>query len=379
MELNLAKWEQLAYDRQLKSMGVQGLRMADLLLKADDPVVQATTGVYQTLYGARVYDNLYRQSTFWQVTPKVDFTTAKSGVRLKTADPANFSAITESAALGDTDKPDVIQYNMTLKRVNATWDITEMAQAKSVAENGKEGGEAPWMMQAMGDYFVSALDGKLDVQNGTLAGNFPESYDRIIGSKGEVDGNSDAADAAYSANDNDYLGNDRDAATTTDAQVGLAAANRALTIRLVENQILAAEKNGANRSRMVIVTGYDTFANFSALMSSQQRFDDYKEMTVGVNGVTISGRPTGFRAAQYQGVSILLDKQCVADASASSRMYGIDMDGVEFRLMNPVRHLSSPIENAILHDAFVERHSLDLAGELVATKFASHWKLRDLA
>lgn len=381
MELNLSNWEALAYEKQLKALGVSGMRLADLLLKADDPVVQATTGVYTTLYGARVHDNLYRESTFWQVTPKVSFQEAKSGTRLKTADPANFSAVTETGALGETDKPDVVQYSMTIKRVNATWDITEAAQAKSMAEDGKAGGEAAWMMQAMGDYFVSALDGKLCLENGTLAGNFPESYDRIIASGYEVDNNQDASDAAYTANDVDYLGLDRDSTYTYDAQVsiGSSGANRPLTVRLVEDSMLAAEKNGAKRARMVMVTGYDTFADFSALLSSQQRFDDYKEMSVGVSGVSISGRETGFRAAVYQGVPMLLDKQTVVDTGAASRIYGIDMDGVEFRMVNPTRHLSSPVENAILHDAFLERHSLDLAGELMATKFASHWKIRDLA
>lgn len=382
----MADWEEAFYQKQLASMpNLASTRLADLLMKTDDPVLSSTTGVSTVLYGARVYDNLYRESTLWQVLPKAPYAERGRGVRLLTADSATAAGITETGGLVDTDKPDFIQYYITPKRFNYTWDVTEVAQIVSTVEDGKPGGEAAFEADYAASYFASALDDKLSYDADTTASANPESIDRGICNT-SIDQNCVAADgSAYDAGDNDIYSQDRDSASTTDATCDSGVGHnsgtkRALTLSIIDQTMLAAMKNGFKSERGVIMTGYDTFGDWSALMSSQQRFDDFVEVTFSVNGVeSAKGRPAGVRVAAYQGVPIILNKNLVYESSGATRIYGMDLDGVEFRVMSPVRHLMLGNEYAIAHDVFAERHSLDILGELTFTKFASHWTVRDLA
>jgi len=368
------------YERELARAGVDVGRVSDLLYKSDDPVLSSITGVYTALMGPRTFVNLDQASVLWKILPKIDFQTAKSGVKIVTAHAATAAGITETGALVETDHPDLTKYNITLKRPNYTWDVSEVAEKLSAAMDGQPGGEAAFQAQYAMDYFARALDIEMLCQNGALAGNNLESIDRMIASAAEVDNNSDSADAAYTANDVDFYTCDRDSATTTDAQVsvGTSAANRALTVNLIDEKMQAAEDYGFKAERGVLLTKGDTLADWAALLDSKQQFNDYVEVSFGVNGVeSARGRGTGVRVAAYQGVPVFKSPNVVADGAG--RIYGIDLDGVEIRVANPVRHVVSPISNAILHDSFVERHSLDFLGELTMLKSASHFKVRDLA
>lgn len=376
------QFEELYYQEILKQLGVEGARLYDLLLKADDPVVQSTTGVYTALYGARVHSNLYLQAPTWQILPKVLYETAKSGTRLMTALPTTAAGIAEAGALVDTDKPDIQQYSITLKRMNATWDITEWAQVRSLAEDGKAGGESAWMMDAMADYFVQAVDIALNGQNGVPAGYNFESIDRIVASYAERTNCTDAVDAAYSANDCDIYGIDRDSsAGFSDAIVDYAASNRALSLGLIDNLMVNTMAAGAKPESQVFLTKHDTYGDWGTLMASQQRFTDFVQMQPTVNGLLSDarGREGGLRCAVYNGVPLVLDKNATFDAGGSGRIYLLDTSKLEFRVVNPVRHLVSPVTNAINHDAFTERHSLDLSGEIMALAFAMQGKIRDLS
>jgi len=367
-----------AYLKQLRALGVDVDRVSDLLMK-DDPVINATA-VATAMLGPRTHMNLDQNSVLWKILPKIDFQTAKSGVRIVTAHATAAAGVTETGALVATDKPDLATYNITLKRPNYTWDITELAQVKSLAEDGKAGGEAAFQAQYAMDYFARSLDTMMLTTNGTTADASVESIDRLIASGYEVDNNSDAAGSAYSANDVDWYTLDRDSAYTYDAQVsyGTSAVDRALTVNLIDEKMQLAEDYGFKAERGAILTGSDTLADWAALISGSQRFNDYINVSFGVNGVQgEKGRETGSRAASYNDVPIFKSPQVVKDGA--SRIYGIDLDGIEFRVASPTRHLVSPISNAILHDAFVERHSLDMFGELTALKFATHFKVRDLA
>lgn len=366
------------YLRQLRQGGADVQRISDLLMK-DDPVINAT-GVSTAMLGARTFLNLDQNSVVWKILPKIDFQTAKSGVRIVSAHATAAAGVTETGALVATDKPDLATYSITLKRPNYTWDITELAQVKSLAEDGKEGGEAAFQAQYAMDYFARSIDTMLLCQNGTTADANIESIDRMIASGYEVDNNSDSAGSSYSANDVDWATLDRDSTYTYDAQVsyGTSAVDRALTVNLIDEKMQSAEDYGMKAERAAIVTGSDTLADWAALISSNQRFSDFVDVKFGVNGVEgVSGRETGSRVASYNGVPIFKSPQVVKDGA--SRIYGIDLDGCEMRIATPVRHMVSPITNSILHDAFVERHSLDMFGELAALKFASHFKVRDLA
>ncbi len=367
------------YRRELARAGVDVGRIADLLMKTDDPVINAT-GVSTALLGPRTHLNLDQNCVVWKILPKIDFQTAKSGVRIVSVHATAAAGITETGALVDTDKPDLATYNITLKRPNYTWDITELAVVKGAAEDGKAGGEANFQAQYAMDYFARSIDTMLLTQNGTLASNNVESIDRLIASGYEVDNNSDSGGSAYSTGDVDWATLDRDSTYTYDAQVsyGTSAVDRALTVNLIDEKMQLAEDYGMKAERAAIVTGGDSLADWAALISANQRFSDYVDVKFTANGVEgVGGRETGSRVASYNGVPIFKSPQVVKDGA--SRIYGIDLDGCEMRIATPVRHLMSPIENAILHDAYVEKHSLDMFGELAALKFATHFKIRDLA
>lgn len=375
-------WEELYYQRLAKSLGVENQALADLIFK-DDTVVSSTTGVYTALYGARVHNNLYWHSPAWQILPKIAYQDAKSGVRLLTTAPTNTAAVTETGALVATDKPDVIQYSITPTRMNTTWDITEIAQARSLAEDGKGGGEAAWMADAMGEYFLNAIDTQLLSKNGTTANGKFESIDRMIANQAEITNCLEqAGSTSYTTHDCDIYSQDRDSTSTTDAYVSYSTTNtvmRALYLSLVDELMVQTQMAGAKPENQVFLTRHDTFGDWGALLASQQRFTDYVELQPSFAGVASDarGRQAGVRAAVYQGVPIMLDKNVISDGAG--RIYLIDSTGVEFRMLNPVRHLSSGVNDAIIHDAFIERHSLDIAGELTALKFATHGKIRDLA
>jgi hypothetical protein len=367
-----------AYRKQFSALGVDVGRMSDLLMK-DDPVINATA-VSTAMLGPRTFMNLDQNSVLWKILPKIDFQTAKSGVRIVTAHATAAAGVAETGALVATDKPDLATYNITLKRLNYTWDITELATVKSAAEDGKAGGESNWQAQYAMDFFARCIDTALLTQNGTTADALPESLDRMIAGGYEVDNNSDSANASYTANDVDWYTLDRDSTYTYDAQVGYgtSAVDRALTVNLIDEKMQLAEDYGMKPERAAMLTKSDTLADWAALVSGNQRFNDYISVSFGVNGVqSEKGRETGSRVASYNDIPIFKSPQVVADGAG--RIYGISLDHVEYRVASPVRHLTSPISNAILHDAFEERHSLDLFGELTALAFAPHFKIRDLA
>lgn len=367
-----------AYRKQFAALGVDVGRISDLLMKSDDPVINVT-GVSTAMLGPRTHMNLDQVSVVWKLLPKIDFQTAKSGVRIVVTHATAAAGITETGTLVETDKPDLATYNVTLKRPNYTWDITELAQVKSLAEDGKAGGEANFQAQYAMDYFARSLDTMFLKTNGTTASANMESLDRLCASTSEDQNCTDAAGSAYDAGDNDWYTLDRDSASTYDAQVSHnSGTDRALTLNLIEEVMQTAEDYGLKPERGVIISGSDTMSDIAALLSPNQQFTDYVDVTFTANGVeSARGRPAGIRMAAYNGYPVFKSPQMVKDGA--SRIIGLNLDAVEVRIASPVRHLVSGIQNAILHDAFVEKHSLDMFGELAALGFASHFKVRDLA
>jgi len=226
--------------------------------------------------------------------------------------------------------------------------------------------------------FQNRINRGLNTDNDTLAGTNIESIDRIVGSYSEIAG------VGQTAGDLDpwteaVSGIDRDAAATVyDSYVSHASGvDRYLTLPLINTVIANVRKywnNPASTENKVFITGETTLARWSELMSAQQIYDT-KVVKFTVNGMQTPGRQEGgYEVAAYKGIPIITDENIQADTI--DRIYLLDLDHIGISVAKPTQYLESEDYQAL--DKFTREGVFYAIGELVATKFKCHGKIRDL-
>lgn len=340
--------------------------------KADAPIISTTPGVYQAIFGAKVWVQLNLEANAWGVIPKKVWD--QSGWRVITARASATvtGGVGENGTLPETIKPTWATVSTKPKTVAHNFDVSEVQQFLGTVDDSL-GDTLAHVRDYMGKEHVEHLNKMLLTDNDTLAGDNVESLDRVIGSFDEINS------IGQTAGDLDIYGLDRDAgATWADAYVDHNSdVDRDFSITLLDTAFQNIWTNGGDPK--VIITGYDTLMRIQQELQSQQRFMEVKRVAPSMNGIQgIEGREAGFMVATYNGVPIIPTKNMPQDTL--SRIYLIDTDYMWMRVAKPTQYFESGIESG---DPFGigrlgQEGMYRTMSELICNFFAAQGKIRDL-
>jgi len=363
-----------------------GIGPADIM-KVDVPVLTTTTGIYQAIYGAKVWSQLNLEANFFALLPKQVWT--HSGWRVLTARAAaSGGGVAENATLPETIQPSWQQVSTKPKVIAHTFNVSEMIQFLGTVDDSL-GDVMRQMREYMGLHHAEMSNVMLNTDANTLAGNNFESLDRVTGSYTEVHNLRDSGGTnTYDANDEDMYGIDRDAAASfADAQLSYhatAGSLRSFTLDIQDEIFRLIWKAGG--APKVIATGYDTVKALQRLLQAQQRFVEYRTVIPTYNGVRgVEGMQAGFVVATYNNVPLIPSKDCLQDqATASppglSREFLLDTDYLWMRVAKPTQYFEAGIStgNPFAINFIGDKGLYRTMAELICSRFNVQGKVRDL-
>ena len=382
----------------LKQAGVvQGLHTAhDIADAAASGVTAASgTGLYNVLYGQKVWSMLNREvnalamlskrpytSSGWRILKSRPFGGSGSTLTLQSdgsgggigaddpqADeiggvPENAGLSTAADGLGAM-APTYAQLFMSPKTIAHQFDISELAMELAQIDDGlgdiraiiredmgKAHAEAQNKMLVMPLEFYGEVSALADIER-----NYT-SLLKIVSSRAEIlalDGGVLATDTASASNAlGKIFGDERHtAASFLDAEVDFGASYaassvRPLTLTLLNDMIRRLRVAGG--SPKVILTGYDTIQAIADLLQSQERFMDRKEIIPTMNGVRgIKGAEVGFRVATYYDIPLIPVKEMTSTKNSSdtaiSDLLFLDTDHLWLQVMKPTQYFEDGISN----------------------------------
>lgn len=288
------------------------------LRQTDAPVISTTTGVFNAVFGAKVWSQLNQTANTFGALPK--YVWPQSGFRVITARAAaSGGGISEGGALPDTIKPTFAEITVTLKEIGHNFAAS--SKQMSLARAGDDAIGFDELREQMAVHHVEMMNIMLHTDGDTLASTGLESIDRVCASAAE------ATALSWTAADEDIYGIDRSAASWADAIVlHNSGTDRVITdalIRSLEQQTLAA---GANMPGQMWITGYDTWADISGLYQSQVRYNPIgaSDIAPSVDGVKVvaPGVNFGVHVATLYNRPVICDKDVVKDTK--SRLYLVD-------------------------------------------------------
>lgn len=343
------------------------------LLKADAPMLSTTAGIYQAIYGRKVWSQLNQEFNAFSILPKRPW--ERSGWRVITERPsfAVGGGLAENSTLPDTTKPTFQHIAAKPKTIAHTFDMSETAMFLADKDDGL-GDIRAVLKEEMGKHHAEHINRMLTEDVTTVAGNNFESLDRVT-----VGNNSMVSGTHYDAGDEDMYSIDRSANSWSFAEdsASATATDRVLSLDHLDEIFRLTWERGGNPK--VILTGYDTLMRLQQLLQSQQRFLEEKRVTPTYNGVKgVPGIEAGFIVATYNGIPIIPSKDVAKDTL--SRMYFLDTDYLYFSTAIPTQYFESGIETG---DPFAinrlgQEGMYRTMGELWTTFFGGHASIRDL-
>jgi hypothetical protein len=333
------------------------------LLKADAPMLSTTAGIYQAIYGRKVWSQLNQEFNAFSILPKRPW--ERSGWRVITERPSFTvgGGLAENSTLPDTTKPTFQHIAAKPKTVAHTFDMSETAMFLADKDDGL-GDIRSVLKEEMGKHHAEHINRMLTQDKGTVAGNDFESLDRVT--------------TGDTASTNDIYSIDRSANSWSLAEHSEnSGTDRVLSLDHLDEIFRLTWERGGNPK--VILTGYDTLMRLQQLLQSQQRFMEEKRVTPTYNGVKgVPGIEAGFIVATYNGVPIIPSKDVTKDTL--SRMYFLDTDYLYFSTAIPTQYFESGIETG---DPFAinrlgQEGMYRTMGELWTTFFGGHASIRDL-
>ena len=345
-----------------------GIRKDDTI-ESTDPA-----GAFNTLFGAKVYNQLNTNSEVFKLLKKEPWT--QSGWRVMTARHSTTAGVAEGGAFPATEHLDLTEVTATLKEVVTPWEMTSRAEILSESDDGL-GNLAAFMRKENGEAHAYYIDAQLLADSDTVAGNNFESLDRVT-----------ISDAAANA-----LCNDRGDADMYDLdKSGLTAwadaftqhnsdTPTALTLAFLDNAIESAMENGANYSNLILLTGYDTYQDLKALMRASSNATWNYDIKAGgagsMNGVTgEAGLNFDSRVGAYDGIPIFLSQHIASESDSTGRILLLDMDNLAFRVAAPTTYGDNT--NLAARQALFRGYAFITAGELICYRFNTQGSIRDL-
>jgi len=380
-----------------------GLGVSDIM-KADAPVLTTTAGIYNPIYGAKVWSQLNLEANVFALLPKAVWD--HSGFRVMTARAPVTGAFTvapgglaENSGLPDTTKPGWAQLYAKPKVIAHTFNVAEMIQYLGTVDDAL-GDVMRQMREYMGLHHAEHVNIMLTAEGvastAVQEGNNIQTLDRILSAKVESDGTLKMADGSTTphADSNDVYVNgsriDRSDATNyawADAIISYSAANptlRSLTLDVLDDVFRRVWNAGGTPK--VIWTGYDSLKAVQRLLQAQQRFVEYRTIVPTYGGVRgIEGIAAGFIVATYNGVPIVPSKNTLVDQPTGtpaglSRIYLMDTDYMLFKVAKPTQYFEAGIStgNPFAINFIGDKGLYRTMGDVICTRFNVQAKIRDL-
>ena len=366
--------------------GTLGISKRYGISKADDDIkVSELGGAYNTMFGAKVFNQLNTKSEVFKLLKKEAWT--QSGFRALTARHATTNGVAEGGAFPETDHPEISEVTLTLKEVVTPWQMSSKAEILSESDDGlgnlaafmrKEQGEAHAFY--LDDMLTKSVEANSDGSTGARqAGNNMESLDRVTATLAYV---TDAQSPSNSQDDCDMYGLDISSKAFFDAghtHFTDDGSNNALALDDLDTAIAALLENGASYNSLIMLTGYDTYQNLKALMQATSgaafRYDLQGAGAANQNGVTgEAGLNFDSRVGAYDGIPIFLSQHVPKDGA--SRIYLLDMDSLAMRVAAPTTYVDNT--NLAVRQVLSREYAFITAGELVAYRRDTSGSIRDL-
>jgi len=345
-----------------------GIRKDDTI-ESTDPA-----GAFNTMFGAKVYNQLNTNSEVFKLLKKEPWT--QSGWRVMTARHSTTAGVAEGGAFPATEHLDLTEVTATLKEVVTPWEMTSKAELLSQADDGL-GDLVSFMRKENGEAHAYYIDQMLLGDSDTPASNNFESLDRVT--------ISDAAANALCSNRSDADIYDLDKSGTTAWADAFTQHNSdtptALTLAFLDNAIESAMENGANYSSLILLTGFDTYQDLKALMRTSSnaafQYNLAQGGAGGMNGVTgEAGLNFDSRVGAYDGIPIFLSQHIASESDSTGRILLLDMDNLAFRVAAPTTYLDHT--NMAVRQALAREYAFLTAGELICYRFNTQGSIRDL-
>lgn len=360
------------------------------LLKADDPHTTAKTNYFDPFYGKAVVNWLDLEADIFKLIPKQTYAEEGGSWRHVDTAPTNFWGQLEThGALGDTDIPAVTKSDYDDPAVMYShWDGTLLANLKSTTPGWDDpagGNTIEWFKGYMAKQHASDINAKLmtDVDTPAAPGgsfdNYIESIDRVC---------SDAAESAITsaATDPDIHGFDR-SANEAEAYVDLnAAADRDLTLDLIDD-MMATISPFSDNNRYIIITDRIQLNTIEALEGVSRRFvanspeNPFKISTEnGVN--TREGVQAGFSISTIHTngieIPIFVSKDTFVSGSGNGNLYALDLDHIAIRWALPTVFIDTTQQNFLLLDKLFYVYMFLSVAQLVADQYNCHGAIKYL-
>lgn len=395
---NMARyWNPMGYNELLQEA------KEGFFAKADTPLQISTTAAWRAIFGKVAWYWVNFANPAFGALRKVPWD--KSGDTLTISEPgtAACQGVAETGTLPDAQIPTSVYHATQFKQVISRFQITrKMQRAAQLGDDVSLDAETlrTWaikhnaleinkMILENAETYAAATNVAWPGKNGF------EALDRIISADGEEDDMGGAGSACfdpwtlYHSTAGSTADWDRDSGTTYDAVVyhadgTLASGNptfgtdATFTLETVDKIIDDTQKAGADRRFQFFITGYDTARRWAQLISPKQRFDDFKQMSMTVNGVqSVEGRAAGFRVAMYDGIPIIRDHNCPEDGIA--KIFLIDSRTLFFKVATPT-FLMSPdeAESYLGLDKLVQDNWLLTEGETWCTNVKTQGKIASI-
>lgn len=352
------------------------------VMKADDPVLNSTTGVFYPHYGPKLWVQLNMERNLFGLIPKRPFG-PENGWRVITGFPGTLVyGAAENGAIPDSVKPSFLGLYTHPKTM-----LTPVSASEIEIYTGRRGQAILWkdVVSFMGDVFKKGINQSLFRGTGTLAGILCESLDRVVSANTELGCATDVAGVAIGANDLDIYGVDRDAgASWADATVlHNADVPRPFTLQLMYDlERTVATRSGIwDEGSLVWITGNDTFSRISTLLQAQQRYIESTFKIDSFNGIkTVSGQDGGFRVLSYNGKPIIQSVDVNTKGTTISPIYLINTRFLELWFDLPPTYTEAGILNGneILLGILGQKGLFRAVFELICMFFGAHGKLRDI-
>lgn len=365
------------------------------VVKADSPITTGTTGSFNAVYGAEIWQQFNSGATPFAVLPKQEWN--RSGWRVETQRPSatDKGAVEEAGAVPDSISSTFDQLDATPKTVAHVGEVSEIQNL--LADTGDDvAADIVDMRNIMSRTHRRDIALQLmESVESTVPSKAMTPLDKIVSSADEV-----ANNASISSGSADVYGIARDGSNPwADAVVS----ENAGTLRTLTDQLIRDVKNTVNDEvgqmygQRVWLTGGDTRTAIEGLYDDQTRYNvyDQTQVTSSVNGVeSINGEPgqgRGYNVDQLYGYPLItFDEVPSAPQGGLSKVFFLDIGDPEgfgnprlgIDVLKPTSvyeaGLGTDNDNPFITGKLSGKIMVQTIAEVKCARFNAHGKITDI-
>jgi len=276
--------------------------------------------------------------------------------------------VSEGGTMPATVKPTFVELTDDPKTIVHGFKVTELMEFMSSVDDAID--LLPVLREEFGKEHARAINAMLLDDVTDLASDNFESLDRVISSDSDETNNADTDDP-------DIYGLDRSAGGWDNAYTNDAAANRDLTLTLIDTTLQNIWDAGGKPK--VIMTGTDTLMRWQQLLEAERRFMETARVVPTFGGVRglAPGVEAGFMVATYFGIPIITSQDAPSDTISHIHFY--DTDFLELRIAKPTVYYESARNQGFIYMDYLGMEGYyQTMGELICTRFNVQGKLVNL-